>query len=220
MPLPPSPRLGLALPDLTDRFSTADLRSNWQKVDAAPGTFICTSTTRPTGWGANQAGRRIIETNTKLEWMWTGTGWVRLSGGTGALKTSGGADALVQRTTTFDTASDSYVKVVGISNVVVPAGNRPLMYVATWQQADNDSGIGVACIARNATAGGGPVLGRTFIAQSPGSTGNGGSIVAFERGGLPANTYDFSIQLRTGGSGRVYMYADATTPIQLSIIEL
>lgn len=70
----PSPKLGLALPSQPDDFSTADLRANWEKIDAAPGTFICTSTTRPT-WGANQAGRQIYEVNTGVTRAWTGTTW-------------------------------------------------------------------------------------------------------------------------------------------------
>lgn len=70
----PSPKLGLALPTQPDDFKTSDLRDNWQKIDAAPGAFICTSTTRPS-WGDNQIGREIIETNTRVRRMWTGTGW-------------------------------------------------------------------------------------------------------------------------------------------------
>lgn len=70
----PSPKLGLALPSQPDDFSTADVRANWEKIDAAPGTFICTSTTRPT-WGVNQAGRHIYETNTGVTRAWTGSTW-------------------------------------------------------------------------------------------------------------------------------------------------
>lgn len=87
----PSPRLGLALPSQPDDFSTADLRINWEKIDAAPGTFICTSTSRP-AWGANQIGREIFETNTGVKRAWTGSGWLALTPEPGDLKTSSRID--------------------------------------------------------------------------------------------------------------------------------
>lgn len=70
----PSPKLGLALPSQPDDFSTADVRGNWEKIDAAPGTYVCTSTSRPS-WGENQAGRQIFEVNTGVTRSWTGTTW-------------------------------------------------------------------------------------------------------------------------------------------------
>jgi microcystin-dependent protein len=87
----PSPRLGLALPSQPDDFSTQDLRDNWSKIDAAPGTHICTSTTRPT-WGVNQAGRQIFETNTGVTRSWTGAAWTVYGFEPGDLKWSGRTD--------------------------------------------------------------------------------------------------------------------------------
>lgn len=218
---PPSPRLGLFLPALTDRFKTEDIKGNFDKIDAAPGTHICTSTTRPTGWGAPKAGRKIYETNTGLEWVWNGTDWDRLTGGRGILTLSGGQPAIAERTSQFSTTSNTFVKVVTLSNVVVPGGHRPLMIVGTWMQADNSDGPGVLSIFRSAADASGPQMSKTFVAPSPGSKGNGGSSIAFERGGLQAGTYDFSLQLRSGDAGgRTYMYADNAQPIQLTVIEL
>lgn len=88
----PSPKLGLALPSQPDDFSTADVRGNWEKIDAAPGTFICTSTTKPT-WGVNQAGREIVEINTGVRRMWTGTTWQATSPEPGDTKWSARIDA-------------------------------------------------------------------------------------------------------------------------------
>lgn len=88
----PSPKLGLALPSQPDDFSTADVRANWEKIDAAPGAFICTSTTRPT-WGVNQAGREIIEVNTGVKRMWTGSTWQATSPEPGDTKWSARIDA-------------------------------------------------------------------------------------------------------------------------------
>ena len=91
----PSPKMGLALPSQTDPFSTADVRANWEKIDAAPGVHICLSTTRP-AWGAGQAGRKIYETNTGLEYVWNGTAFDRPVGSaeppTGSVTAYAGSD--------------------------------------------------------------------------------------------------------------------------------
>ena len=88
----PSAKLGLALPSQPDDFSTADVRANWEKIDAAPGTFICTSTTRPT-WGVNQAGRKIFETNTGVTRSWTGSSWAVYGYEPGDIKASARVEA-------------------------------------------------------------------------------------------------------------------------------
>ena len=74
MPLPNSPRLQLKRNDGSDPFKRADFLENWDKIDAAPGVHICTSVSRPT-WGTAHAGRKILETNTNRELIWTGTAW-------------------------------------------------------------------------------------------------------------------------------------------------
>ena len=68
-------RLGLIRWALSDKWRNQDLVDNWNAIDAAPGTHICTAATRPT-WGANQAGRKILETDTGLEYRWSGSAWV------------------------------------------------------------------------------------------------------------------------------------------------
>lgn len=218
----PSPRLGLALPSQTDRFSTQDIRNNWEKLDAAPGTHICTSTTRPTTWGSAQAGRRIIETNTGLEWVWTGTTWARITAGQSILKRADGTPAIAERTTTFSTSSETFVRVITLTNVVVPAGNRPLMLVANFEQADNNQGGFVCAIFRSSVNNSGPQMSKWLIGNYGGKTGGGNSLVTFERGGLPPSTYDFSFQIRSidnvGGSSQVF--ATTTQPIQLVVCEL
>lgn len=69
-----TPRLQLKRWDGSDPYKRADFNDNWNKIDAAPGAHICTSSSRPT-WGAAQAGREIIETDTRRKVMWTGTAW-------------------------------------------------------------------------------------------------------------------------------------------------
>jgi hypothetical protein len=70
-----TPRMALKRNDGSDPFSRQDFVDNWNKIDAAPGKHICTSTSRPTTWGAAHAGREIIETDTGRTLTWNGTGW-------------------------------------------------------------------------------------------------------------------------------------------------
>lgn len=66
--------LGLKLNDTSDPFLLSDFVANWNLLDATPGTFICTSTSRP-NWGAGQAGRLIFMTDIKQLSYWTGSTW-------------------------------------------------------------------------------------------------------------------------------------------------
>lgn len=211
----PSPRLKLKVPAQSDRFSTQDLIDNWNLIDAAPGTHICTSTTRPTTWAAAQAGRGIYETNTKLNWFWTGAAWVRGSGGVGILKRSDGSFAVGERTTDFSTGSVDPVRAVSVTNVVVPDGHRTLMLVATWTDAGNpgNSDRFPAWIFRSNTNNSGPIIGRWQIGTI------GGSMVMFIRDGLAAGTYDFSFQV-AAPTGTTTVSGTATTPISIACLEL
>jgi hypothetical protein len=66
--------LGLKLNDQSDPFELSDFVSNWGILDASPGTFVCTSTSRPS-WSTAQAGRLIFMTDLKQLSYWTGTAW-------------------------------------------------------------------------------------------------------------------------------------------------
>jgi hypothetical protein len=69
--------LGLKLNQLSDPFELSDFTANWDILDASPGTFICTSVSRPS-WGTAQAGRMIFMTDLKQLSYWTGTAWADL----------------------------------------------------------------------------------------------------------------------------------------------
>ena len=69
--------LGLKLPGSSDPFLLSDFIGNWGILDAAPGTFICTSTNRP-NWSTAQAGRLIFMTDLKQLSYWTGSAWADL----------------------------------------------------------------------------------------------------------------------------------------------
>jgi hypothetical protein len=69
-----TPRLGLKTWDQSDPFLRQDFNDNNGRLDAYPGTYICTSGSRP-AWGGAQSGMRIFETDTRRELMWNGTAW-------------------------------------------------------------------------------------------------------------------------------------------------
>lgn len=214
----PSPKLQLALPTQTDPFSTADVRENWEKIDAAPGTYICTSTTRP-ALTAAQAGRKIYETNTGLEWVWNGTAWRRL-GPFGLLKRSNGNWAIAERTTDFTTTSNTFVKVVTVADVVVPAGNRPLKIEVAWYKAKNVAGNFHGAIFRSDTNNSGPTEVQWVLGTSTNdANAGGGTFFALIRDGLAAGTYTWSFQIN-GPAGTSSIEATATTPTTLLVTEL
>ncbi len=227
MPTPTS-RLGLLKPSTADPFSTSDIAANWQKIDDNPGVFLCTSSTRPS-WGAAHKGREILETDTLLKWIWTGStaagGFVR-SAPTGLLKTTTGAWAVAQRSTNFSTSSVlSYVAFLTLANVVVPPGNRTLMVTATWPWVSNTIGKTALGVFRTATNNGTPVLSTWQVAgdstsPTPGAQGAGGTYVLYEKGGLAAGTYTYSFQMCVYSASTSTLSASATTVAELAVTEL
>jgi hypothetical protein len=210
--------MGLALPSQADPFSTADIRANWEKIDAAPGTHICTSTTRPS-WGSSQEGRRILETNTGLEWMWLDGEWVRVAP-SGILRRSTGEFAIAERTTDFTTTSNTMVKVVSVTNVVVPGGNRPIKVEVSWQKARNPTGNFTGAIYRSNTNNSGPRLALwSFPTNDSDANAGGGNYLAYEPGGLAAGSYDYSFQI-TAPSGTSTIFATAQSPCTITVSEI
>jgi hypothetical protein len=217
-----SVKLGLFLPTQVDAFATADVRANFEKIDAAPGTHICTSTTRPS-WTSAKAGRKIYETNTGLEWVWTGTAWKRLYG-TGLLKLSTGDWAYQERVTNASTSSHTYSVVKTLSNVVVPDGNRPIEIRTQWQATHNATNHFLLALYRSAVANSGPRMVEWFAGvESPDyPQGDGGTFSYLHRDGLAAGLYNFTLQMRiydTPG-GTAILGADTECPIALSAYEL
>lgn len=215
----PSPKMGLALPGLSDQFSTADIKANWEKIDAAPGTHICTSSSRPT-WTAAQAGRKIFETDTRLEWFWTGSEWQRAAP-VGLLKKSNGDWAIGSRTSDFTTSSANFVKVVSLTAVSVPAGNRTLRVDVAWQKARNGQGSNFAgAIFRSDTADSGPKLAQwNFATAEDNNSAGGGTYFALIPGGLAAGNYDFSMQVNAP-TGQTTISATATSPALITVTEI
>jgi hypothetical protein len=70
-----SNNLGLKLNAPTDPFLLSDFIANWNILDANPGIFITTSTSRPS-YTSSQAGRLIFLTDLKQFQWWNGTSWI------------------------------------------------------------------------------------------------------------------------------------------------
>lgn len=68
----PSARLGLLKPSPSDPFVTADLATNWQTLDNAPGVLLSTSANHPATWGTVHKGMEIRDTDTLLKSVWDG----------------------------------------------------------------------------------------------------------------------------------------------------
>jgi hypothetical protein len=204
---------------------TADIASNWQKIDDNPGYKICTAGTRP-AWGAAQTGMLISETDTGLVWRWDGTNFKRV-GPAGVLRRSDGTPAVATRTTDFSTASTTFVVCLSLTNVVVPDGLRVLMIVVSFGKGENTSGAAVGGIFRSATASTGPQVGNFGIvgdssSPSAGAQGPGASYAGWEPTGVSPGTYNYSFQLRSSATygGTSYVRADATNVCRIVAIEL
>lgn len=222
--------LSLIKPTPTDAFSTADIASNWESIDTAPGVHICTSTTRPT-WTTSQKGRMIRETDTGLLWNWSGTTWERQAG-KGILTRSDGSAAVQTRTTDFSTTSSTAVLVAGISNVVVPPGNRTLLFSIMWSRAYATNGYFYGRAYHH--SGGTPASNSgtrhmqwaiTGAHKDPDGTSKGGLGTAnvWYQNGLPAGTYGFSFQVLLHGNdagNTATVTGSPDIPLTLAVAEL
>lgn len=100
-------KLGLIKPDYVDVVDIADLNTNMDDIDAAVGSTIVTSTTRPS---TPFAGQVIFETDTELSFVWDGSTWKPSGGGGGNV-----ADDCIQPN--FNTISNNYTFDTGYNGV-------------------------------------------------------------------------------------------------------
>lgn len=123
-----------------DKYDIADYTANMQAIDAAPGTFICTSITRPE-WGSDQAGMAIYETDSKRRWIWDGTQFEILD--------PRGLVTRVERLSDISTTSTSYVDAVATDSAVYT--NRRHMIIAEAPGVYNTNGLTGMAIYRDNT---------------------------------------------------------------------
>ncbi len=137
-----SARLGLIKWTTADDFRNADLVANWNKLDAFPGIFICTSITRPSNWALAQEGNTIYEIDTSLYWTWTGSSWAR--------RVPAGFLGQAERLSDLVTTSTNYQLVV-TTNITIPQGDRRVMIVIENSGVTNTLGLTEFAIFRGAT---------------------------------------------------------------------
>lgn len=134
--------MGLKLNDQSDPFALADFNANWSLLDASPGTFICTSTSRP-NWGAAQTGRMIFMRDLKQHSFWDGTNWNDLrnavpvfSGGTYLNTTINPGASPTFNVLTFTTPRPSALAIIATGTYTYPNNKSQ-----DAQQAINFDGV-------------------------------------------------------------------------------
>jgi hypothetical protein len=100
-------KLGLIKPDFVDVVDISELNSNADDIDAAVGSTIVTSATRPV---SPFTGQVIFETDTELSFVWDGSTWKPSGGGGGNV-----ADDCIQPN--FNTISSNYTFDTGYNGV-------------------------------------------------------------------------------------------------------
>lgn len=118
------PKLGLALPILSDPFSTATLRSNWEKLIAHPGIFVAaTAANLPGTWASANTGMMVYQVDEGVLWRWNGSAFVR--------QHAKGHLGTTRRTSDLTVTSGTYA-VVAQQAVTVPEGERNIRITGAW----------------------------------------------------------------------------------------
>jgi len=205
-----SARLGLKRHTTADAFHIADYADNWAVLDAYPGQFICSSTTRPT-WGSAQNGMSIFETDTKLVWRWIGGAWER----------QGPKGLLIHATPVtadINTALTTYQTAIS-ATAVVPAGGRRLGITACAPSVASTASFTWLAIFRDATqimawANKGGVGATVQDREEP------EFITVFDQ--PAAGSYAYTLQYRAdaGYGGTSTLAASSTAPITITVVEV
>jgi len=204
-----STRLGLLKHTTADAFHVADYTTNWNLLDASPGEFICTSSTRPSTWGAAQEGMRIYETDTKLVWRWDGAAFERLEP-KGFLGRNSSTASINTMATTFQTAI--------AQDIDVPEGGRWVGVFVVAPSVTSTASFTKLGIFRDSTQlqtwtnkGG---VGATVQDQDEPS-----ALHVFDH--PPAGTYSYSLKYHAdaGYGGTSTIAPAANQPLEIVVIE-
>lgn len=217
-----STRLALKRPVGADPFLVQDYYDNLTLLDGYPGIYICTSGSRPAGWGAAHSGMHIWETDTELLWRWNGTAW-RRSRPLGLL-----ADPS-EITTDFSTAATTATTAITAA-VTVPATHagsttKRIRISGSWYGLDNGTSTTLgACevsIWRGSTALKTLLWrGRPNTATSPLDWGMGGTIETYDNPTAGAQTYTLRVNSLSAVGGTTTLRAAATAKAQLAVEEV
>ena len=202
-------RLGLKKWSLSDRWKNADLVDNWDLLDAAPGTHICTSSTRPSTWGAGHTGRKIIETDTDLEYEWDGSGWVRLTGK--------GLVTRAERLTAFSTTSYTYSNVLATSSVAVT--NRRHLVIVEAPRIYSTAALTTLAIYRDSTKLN-EWLHQGFTGAAAENQPRHLSFVTTDQPTEGSSVYSLQMAAVVGYGGTCYMEAATNKPCSITVVEV
>lgn len=200
-------KLGLKVWTSGDAFHVQDFTDNFNALDLKPGIHVCTSTTRPTTWGANQSGMFIFETDTTLVWRWDGAAFVR-QWGKGWLGST-------ERTTPFTTTATAPQTVATVS-VTVPAGARQLLVVIEGGALYNTNGSSQVNILRD-----GATSLQSFNVPW-GGAGSAGPIALTTLDSPGAGTHAYALQVGAvlGVAGTTTLTASPSQPASIHVIEV
>jgi hypothetical protein len=199
-----TPALGLMNPVSSDEFSTSDFSNTFQILDGNPGTLpVPNQASLPTGWGPNQHGRKVLQTDLGVEYYWnqpsgsSSGAWKRIPNG-----------GWLGGTLNPNQVSASSNQAGGVNLISLPLlipGGRPVQVVITflWGYNANNGQIGLTYYENGV-----PLLTSYYPGRPTGSTPfppSSGSFV-YTRGVAPTTqkTVTFGVNLinnNTLGSG-------------------
>lgn len=218
----PTPRMGIERPLAGHAFSRQEQYDAYTLIDGYPGQFLCTSGTRPSGWGSAHIGMKIFEIDTSLVWRWTGSAFVR-DAPLGLLANPS------QRTTDFSTASSAATAALS-NSVIIPAftpssTNMRIKVEANFYAIDNgtDATLGASFVylMRGSTQiARQRIVGRPDTDAQELNWGQGGTIMAWDDPPAGAATYHLSISTVATIGGTSTLRASATTRAQLAVSEV
>lgn len=193
-------RLALRKPDRTDLISViTDLDGVYDKIDAAVGFTMCTSTTRPSSpW----LGQPIYEADTTATRFWSGSSWVVANslGGctTGYTLLSGAA---TQTNTSY--AVPSGMGSFGFAFAVPPSGIVGLQYSSRMHIAASGFALLTPVVRTGATVGSGTAITAAADDNALQTTAVGTDervcdFIVFS--GTPGSVYNVTMQARVSGS--------------------
>lgn len=213
--------MGIKRPLAGHGFDRVEFYDNFTLIDGYPGTFLCTSGTRPSGWGSPHIGMKIFETDTSLTWRWNGTAFVR-DAPMGLLGTS----TITADASTAATAATNVITVAVTVPTPSPSSTAKRIKVeAEWYAIDNGTattlGASFVYLLR-----GGTVLAKKRLRGRPDTAsdelewGEGGSIGAWDSPSAGAQSYHLAISTVASVGGTTTLRASPTTPAQLAVTEV